>query len=175
MNPYIELSIPLEVREELIQERIKTRIMPFRRPNFELLDPLPASRNDNIRTYPELLAFNAKHNGPELFCLQGLRDSTEPAVPITFAAMQKAVERCKAWLVANVTGIELPKVGTDGKVVKCPAVGILMGSDVGIVIYMTALLALGVPVSSIHNVLCSGLNISFLTLLVCRLSYCPHV
>lgn len=121
--------------------------MPFRRPNFELLAPLPASQNDNIRTYPELLAFNAAHNGSSLFCLQGLRDSNATPVPITFAEMQKAVERCKAWLVANVPGVESPKVNSEGKVVKCLAVGILMGSDVGIIIYMMALLALGVPVS----------------------------
>lgn len=120
--------------------------MTFRRPNFELLAPLPASQNDNIRTYPELLAFNATHNASSLFCLQGLRDSNEPPVPITFAEMQKAVDRCKTWLVANVPGIELPRVDSDGKGVKCPAVGILMGSDVGIVIYMMGLLALGVPV-----------------------------
>ncbi|RPB17548.1 acetyl-CoA synthetase-like protein [Morchella conica CCBAS932] len=120
--------------------------MSFRRPNFELLHPLAATKNDNIRTFPELLAFNAKHNGSSLFCLQGVKDSSEPPVPVTFEQLQKAVDRCKAWLTSNVAGIELPKVDADGRVTKSPAVGILMGSDVGIIIYMMALLALGVPV-----------------------------
>lgn len=121
--------------------------MSFRRPNFELLHPLAATKNDNIKTFPELLAFNAKHNGSSLFCLQGVKDSSEPPVPVTFEQLQKAVDRCKAWLTSNVAGIELPKVDADGRVTKSPAVGILMGSDVGIIVYMMALLALGVPVS----------------------------
>lgn len=120
--------------------------MPFRRANFELLAPLPAHQNDNIRTYPELLAFNAAHNGSSLFCLQGVRDCSAPAVRISFAAMQQAVERCKSWLVTHIPGIEQPRIDSSGTVVKCPAVGILMGSDVGIIIYMMGLLALGVPV-----------------------------
>lgn len=120
--------------------------MPFRRANFELLAPLPAHQNDHIRTYPELLAFNATHNGCSLFCLQGLRDCSEPTARITFAAMQSAVERCKAWLVANVSGIEFPRADSSGTITKSPAVGILMGSDIGIIIYMMGLLALGVPV-----------------------------
>lgn len=120
--------------------------MPFRRPNFELLTALPADQNDHIRTYPELLVFNAAHNGSSLFCLQGVRDSSAPAVRITFAEMQQAVDRCKAWLATNVPALEQPRVDSTGTVIKSAAVGILMGSDVGIIIHMMALLALGVPV-----------------------------
>lgn len=120
--------------------------MSFRRARFQLLAALPAHEDDHIRTFPELLAFNALHNGPSLFCLQGIRECSSPAVRITFAEMQKAVDRCKAWLAVTVPGLKQPYVDSASTVVKSPAVGILMGSDVGIIIYMMALLALGVPV-----------------------------
>jgi len=51
------------------------------------------------------------------------------------------------WLAKNVEGIYSPRE-VNGKVEKAATVGILMGSDVGIVIYMMALLSLGVPVSN---------------------------
>ncbi|CAZ81322.1 unnamed protein product [Tuber melanosporum] len=117
----------------------------FRRPRFSLLERLPTDQDDNIRTYPELLAFNAKYNPSHIFCLQGVKDHNAPPVPITFAQAQLSVERCMGWLSKSVEGIHSPRE-VDGKVGKAAAVGILMGSDVGVIIYMMALLSLGVPV-----------------------------
>ncbi|CUS10367.1 unnamed protein product [Tuber aestivum] len=117
----------------------------FRRPRFSLLKSLPIDQDDNIRTYPELLAFNAKYNPSHIFCLQGVKDHQEAPVPITFAQAQRSVQHCMGWLAKNVEGIHRPRE-VRGKVEKAAAVGILMGSDIGIVIYVMALLSLGVPV-----------------------------
>jgi len=51
------------------------------------------------------------------------------------------------WLAKNVEGVHSPRE-VNGKVEKAATVGILMGSDIGIIIYMMALLSLGVPVGN---------------------------
>ncbi|KAL7270283.1 putative NRPS-like protein biosynthetic cluster [Rhizina undulata] len=117
--------------------------LSFCRPKFELLSPIPD--HDSIRTLPELLSFNARHNGDLLFGLQAVKNIDDAPVRITYAQMQRAVERCMAWLAVNLEGLKRPEI-VDGKVVKTRAVGLLLASDIGVMIYLIALLALGVPV-----------------------------
>ncbi|KAG7086748.1 putative NRPS-like protein biosynthetic cluster [Marasmius oreades] len=107
--------------------------MNFIRPHLNLgYEPdLP----HGVNGLPELIAFNAQHNQHLVFCRQ-IR-AGEGYHEITFAQLQAAVERCSAWLVAS--GV------TEGPAAPSP-VGIFLGSDVSIFIYIAALLRIGTPV-----------------------------
>lgn len=98
-------------------------------------------RPDGVNSLPELIAFNARHNPNHLFGLQG-RAGENPPCRITFSQLQDAVENASSWLVktGSTTG------RTRWEQVTRP-IAILLGSDVGIFIYMAALLRIGTPVS----------------------------
>ncbi|KAF9257799.1 acetyl-CoA synthetase-like protein [Marasmius fiardii PR-910] len=113
--------------------------MNFSRPHLNLgYEPdLP----HGVNGLPELIAWNAKHNGDLVFGRQLRAGERSSYHEITFAQLHNAVERCSAWLVSsNVTKGRGP-----GEDLPSP-VGILLGSDIGIFIYMAALLRIGTPV-----------------------------
>ncbi|KAF9018364.1 acetyl-CoA synthetase-like protein [Hymenopellis radicata] len=93
-----------------------------------------------VESLPELIEFNARHNPNHVFALQ-TRPGDAPAREITFSELQTAVENACAWLVSS--GATVIRTSRETKV---PPVAILMGSDVGIFIYMAALNRLGTPV-----------------------------
>lgn len=96
---------------------------------------------DGVNTLPELIAFNAKHNPDHIFGLQNRPGEGVPPCEISFAQLHSAVEKASAWLVksGSTTG------RTQREEVLQP-VAILLGSDIGIFIYMAALLRIGTPV-----------------------------
>ncbi|KIK63254.1 hypothetical protein GYMLUDRAFT_197778 [Collybiopsis luxurians FD-317 M1] len=97
-----------------------------------------------VNGLPELIEFNAKHNPDHIFCLQSRAGEESLPCSITFAQLQLAVERCCSWLVAsNVTDGR-----RDGEAYPNP-VGVLLGSDITIFIYIAALLRIGTPVLSL--------------------------
>ncbi|EPQ54396.1 acetyl-CoA synthetase-like protein [Gloeophyllum trabeum ATCC 11539] len=96
---------------------------------------------DGVNTLPELIDFNARHNPDHVFGLQTRAGDGVPPCQITFKQLQEAVERASAWLVKSgaTTGRTRPEE-------KVPPVGILLGSDITIYIYIAALLRIGTPV-----------------------------
>jgi hypothetical protein len=66
---------------------------------------------------------------------------------VTHGELKDAVSRCQEWLLQNVAGIQLPSHGQDGKIKKSAPVALFMESDIGLWIYVVALMGLGVPVS----------------------------
>ncbi|TFK52667.1 acetyl-CoA synthetase-like protein [Heliocybe sulcata] len=96
---------------------------------------------EGVSTLPELIEFNARHNPDHVFGLQARAGEGAEPCQITFKQLQAAVERASAWLVKN--GATTGRTSRDQKV---PPVGILLGSDITIYIYIAALLRIGTPV-----------------------------
>lgn len=102
-----------------------------------------------VRTVPELIQFNALHNPDHLFCIQAKKaqEESNPAfLNITFAQLKQAILRCSAWLVANIAELLLPHEDSTDKIVRGPPIALFVDSNVGLLIYQYALMALGVPV-----------------------------
>lgn len=132
----------------------------FQRPDFQLLpippDPVIDSQQPAVlRSLPDLVHFNAIYNPHHLFCLQssqsvatrGQFDSTR----ITYHQLACAVESCCSWLLTNVSNA-YPAVLKKGSVVqKAPPIALFLESDVGLFIYMIALLTLNIPVRSTYT------------------------
>lgn len=115
--------------------------MPFIRPHLNI-GYLP-DKPEGVNGLPELIQFNAVHNPDGVFCLQTRAKGDSTPYQITFAQLQTAVERCCAWLVASGS----TNGRKEGENYPAP-VGILLGSDITIFIYIAALLRLGTPVST---------------------------
>jgi acyl-CoA synthetase (AMP-forming)/AMP-acid ligase II len=98
-----------------------------------------------VSSLPELIEFAAERNPDHIFGVQ-TRAGEGAASPseITFSQLLSAVERASAWLVAS--GVTKGRIRRDQVV---PPVGVLLASDVGIFIYMAALLRIGTPVSTV--------------------------
>ncbi|KDQ12505.1 hypothetical protein BOTBODRAFT_176443 [Botryobasidium botryosum FD-172 SS1] len=120
-----------------------SKLASFVRPKFSF-DPSKNPSSDDLLTLPSLLEFDAKHNPDHLFCLQYHRDTSLPPHRIRIADLQAAVLRCSAWLAEK--GLVAPPQWVDGKLVKASPVALLMASDVGLFIFLLALLRVGVPV-----------------------------
>jgi hypothetical protein len=97
---------------------------------------------DGINSLPELIEFAAEHNPDHIFGVQTRAGDDSSPCEITFSDLQSAVEHASGWLVS--TGATSGRTRRDQVV---PPVGILLGSDIGIFIYMAALLRIGTPVS----------------------------
>lgn len=95
-----------------------------------------------VRSLPELIDFDAANNPDHIFGIQNRTGNDVSSCEITFSQLQAAVECASAWLVQSgcTTG------RTQREQVVSP-VAILLGSDIGIFIYMSALLRIGTPVS----------------------------
>ncbi|KAG9246422.1 hypothetical protein BJ878DRAFT_574050 [Calycina marina] len=110
-----------------------------------------------INSLPALVYYNAIHNPSHLFCLQSAFRKQLPQADfteVTFLELAYAVERCCAWLLANVEGIHPAEVcgagaetgtGGDVEIRKCKPVALFLESDPGLFCYIVALLALNVP------------------------------
>ena len=129
--------------------------MQFHRPIFQLL-PIPPYSDTNeqqplvLRSLPDLVYFDAIHNPHHVFCLQSSRSPTTPEkldfTPITYQQLGCAIESCCAWLLQTISCAH-PAVLTDKFVVrKAPPVALFLESDVGLFIYIMALLTLNIPV-----------------------------
>lgn len=112
-------------------------------------------RVSSIRSLPELVDYNSKQNGDYPFCIQGKASGgeNETSQTISHAEFQKACGRCAGNLVWTIAEIVLPSQQQGGGFVKGRPVALFINSDVGLLIYMVALMGLGVPVSplSVHS------------------------
>ena len=100
--------------------------------------------NDNGagKSLPDLLEFNAMNNPDHLFGIQNSNGQDVSPCEITFSQLQTAVEYASFWLVQ--TGCTNGRTQRQDPVLP---VGIMLGSDISIFIYMAALLRIGTPVS----------------------------
>ncbi|KAL0961267.1 hypothetical protein HGRIS_006230 [Hohenbuehelia grisea] len=98
-------------------------------------------RPDGVNSLPELIEFNAKHNPDHIFGLQSRAGEGATPVELTFSHLQTSVENASAWLVKSGA-----TTGRTKRETQVPPVAILLGSDIGIYVYMAALLRIGTPV-----------------------------
>lgn len=116
---------------------------PFQRPPINL-DPGP-DENEQLRTLPEVIEFNANNNPSHVFCLQA-RDAgyMSSLTPISNVQLKRAISQCGRFLRSNAE-LRLPMV-VDGKARNGPPIAILMQSGVELFIHQMALIGMGVPV-----------------------------
>jgi acyl-coenzyme A synthetase/AMP-(fatty) acid ligase len=93
----------------------------------------------DARSLPELIDFHARVNPGHRFCIQARIDADVPLLDVTYAQLKHAILCCQSWLCENVAGIQMEN-GTKDR-----PVGLLMDSDLTLVIYLFALMGLGVP------------------------------
>lgn len=129
------------------------KITPFIRPHVNI--GYGNDQLDGVNSLQELIEFNARHNPDHIFCTQLIKNNSGEGkgvfgLPyrITFAQLLDAVERAAAWLVLNGFTSGRTQRGED-----IPPVAIYLSSDIGIFIYIAALIRIGTPVScSIYNI-----------------------
>ena len=97
-----------------------------------------------IQTLPALVDFHGEMNPRHLFCLQVEKGNR--FVVVSYESLQRAIVRCQAWLEELAFGLHPPIVDTDGHVMKCAPVAILMESHVGLAIYVLACMGKGIPI-----------------------------
>lgn len=130
----------------------------FQRPPFQLL-PIPSDTDSasqgplSLRSLPELVHYNAIHNPNHVFCLQSSQPSGTPEqihfIPITYHQLASAVEDCSSWLLNTIPDAHAAelKAGPGGPTVKkALPIALFLESDVGLFIYIIALLTLNIPV-----------------------------
>jgi len=112
----------------------------------------PSDEDHNeIRTVPELIDFNAKHNADQIFCVQATKETQDTPqakpVAITHIQLKRAILRCSKRLCEEIAELKQPYKNDEGRIVKCQPVALFVESDVGLLIHLFALMSLGVPVS----------------------------
>ena len=125
------------------------RSSAFKRPRFDLLVSAETAREQEIKCLPDLIRFNALHNPDHTFCVQAQLTSHDQTLDfryISFLELDQAVERCCNWILANVKDAHSAKFAEDGSVRKSQPIALFMESDVGLFIYIAALLTLNIPV-----------------------------
>ncbi|KAL1851969.1 putative NRPS-like protein biosynthetic cluster [Diaporthe australafricana] len=122
-----------------------------RKPAFKPadIDLKRASSSAAIRTIPELIEYNAKVNPNALYCVQALKSrdgQTRNVSQVSMRELRDAIWRCSNDLRECLIGLDDSTTGTSDLVqVKPDPVAILMDSDVGLLIHLFSLIALGVP------------------------------
>jgi acyl-CoA synthetase (AMP-forming)/AMP-acid ligase II len=99
---------------------------------------LTAGQGD-ARSLPELIDFHARVNPHHRFCIQAQKDADAPLLDVTYAKLKQLILRCQSWLREHVADTRLEND------TKCEPVGLFMESDLTLVIYIFALMGLGVP------------------------------
>ncbi|KAL2844373.1 hypothetical protein BJY01DRAFT_263997 [Aspergillus pseudoustus] len=119
---------------------------------------LHAGDDGDARSLPELIDFHARVNPRHRFCVQAQKNDQEtPLLDVTYEQLRDAILRCQSWLCENVAEIQIQVEETeerqhgsrttdkDRENDSRPVVGLLMDSDLTLVIYLFALMGLGVP------------------------------
>jgi len=126
--------------------------LEFRRAKIDLY-----STNGDVRTVPELIDYNVKHNANSIFCVQSRKQ--EGSIPYEFRTISNlelkfAILKCSDWITTAIAEIALPFKGDDGTTVKCSPVALLVDSDFGLLLHLLSLMSLGIPASSLalHSV-----------------------
>ena len=116
-----------------------------------------------VRSIPELIEHNAVHNPHHLFCLQAQKQTQETGpqlYPISHLQLKHAISQCQALLLDSIKELKPPSTKDDGTASKGPLVALFLESDVGLLIYLYALLGLGVPVPLPYLQIMSSVGLS---------------
>ena len=110
-----------------------------------------AKAQEKIRCIPDLVRFNAVNNPDHVFCLQSKQVSKSAVssfefTHITYLQLAQAVDRCCDWILSNAPGALVAQLAQDGSIYKSAPIALFMESDVGLFVYMVALLTLNIPV-----------------------------
>lgn len=112
----------------------------------------------DVQSIPDLVDFHAKFNPHHTFCIQAQKTESgdDPSfLDVTYSMLKQAILRCQEWLHETVAELQLPlplpQEDEDEQhhrrsVVKGAPIAIFMDSNVGLVIYIFALMGLCVPV-----------------------------
>ena len=102
-----------------------------------------------ISCLPDLILHNALANPDHIFAVQTFQDSAgaliEPTA-VSFLQLAHAVERCCNWILHNLPCVRSAYIDEHGCLNKSDPVAIFVESDLGLFIYLAALLTLQVPV-----------------------------
>lgn len=140
---------------------------PFVRPEFQALPSKSGNKtsvlDDHCTTLLDLVRFSAEHNADHIFCLQAEVQNLSDAQPgdargfsareISFKKLYHAIQAC----AAEVHDWLQPIIGTRDEFDKLP-VALYIESDVGLFIYLAALLKLRVAVRLVA--VCPWWNVS---------------
>lgn len=133
----------------------------FQRAGFDVFLGRKTPGPDSVRCLPELIHFNAIHNPHKTFCKQKKSllklDGGIESIEVTFIQLAQAIERCCEWILTNVD-TSAAEYTSDGSIRKAQPIALLLESDLGLFIYLAALLTLNIPVglpsalsTAIHN------------------------
>lgn len=125
-------------------------MMPFRRPSIELYSPFALNERDAIRSFPDLIDFNARYNPDHVFTLQEERENGQLRgfAKITFAKLRQLVGESVTYIQENTVGITSKLAG--GIPQKHRAIALFLESDLTLFVYLCALLQMNIPVWSIQ-------------------------
>lgn len=122
-------------------------------PNF-VLPSLEAESPPSIgaiRTSAELIDFNAEKNPDHLFCVQinpsGRVSECTNHLRITYQTFRDMIRGCQIWIEKNIPRAQSTR-DDFGNITKSAPIAILSDSDVSLLVYVFALVGLGVPVGS---------------------------
>ena len=119
----------------------------FQRPNISFTN----GNKQDVHSIPELIDFNAKFNAKHTFCIQAekaLLEDSPSFTLISYAKLKHTIWRCAEWLKSCVQELVLPELTEDGAGSrKGPPIGLLLDSDINLLVHMYTLMSLGVPVS----------------------------
>jgi len=126
----------------------------FQRAQFDVVVTENSNSHSTINSLPDLLLYNARNNESSIFCVQaktqsGLARNFE-LVKVTFLELALSVENCCTWIAENTKGAYQAQVDGNGKVRKSEPIALFLESDLTLFIYLTALLALNIPVSNLQ-------------------------
>ncbi|KAL4903515.1 hypothetical protein BDW74DRAFT_186131 [Aspergillus multicolor] len=121
---------------------------PFRRAKIDLLNLDDATA---IRTLPELIEWNAKHNPDHLFSTQLLSQAQpEPQrthIDISHGQLRQSIGCVAQRLRKLIPGLHSPRVAGNGKIIKAGPIVLFCESNVGLWFHLMALMGMGVPVA----------------------------
>jgi hypothetical protein len=104
-----------------------------------------------VRSLPQLIHFNAQHNPKYPFCIQAevkrdgaIKDTNEKPPyethTVTMETLKISVDSCADWINHGLS------TAADETMKEVGPVAIIMESNIGLFIYLAALLELGIPV-----------------------------
>jgi hypothetical protein len=132
----------------------KPKFSPLRSPVRQEEHKENGVEKKSILSLPDLIEFNAEENPDQIFCLQveSHYGNTEEGssgghqyrtCPITFAQLAEAVFSCSLWIQKSLNPLNHDRNQvTRGR----KPVALYLESDVGLFIYLAALLSLDIPV-----------------------------
>ena len=115
----------------------------FIRPDFSPLPPVngESRTKESIDCLPDLIRYNASHNGDQTFCIQG-EAAADNSRRISFQELDRAVSACSFWVENQLVQSEDAQIEPSQR-----PIALYLESDVGLFIHIAAMLASSVPVS----------------------------